>query len=76
MRAWIRGGADRRGGILGYPLDALYEEVAFVAYHMHWSLEAVVDMEHADRQRWIREISAINQRANDESRDALEGSRG
>jgi hypothetical protein len=44
----------------------LYEEVAFVAYHFHWGADAVLSMEHADRRRWVREISAINERRNKE----------
>ena len=53
-----------RGGILGYPLDALYQEVAYIAYHLHWSLEEVLQMEHRERAIWIREISRINERIN------------
>ena len=44
----------------GYPLDRLYEEVAFIAYHFHWSLEEIMNMEHMERQRWVDEISKIN----------------
>jgi hypothetical protein len=43
----------------------LYGEVAFVAYHFHWPLDAVMNLEHEDRRRWVAEISAINQRIND-----------
>ena len=32
----------RLGGILGYPLDQLYEEVAFIAYHFHWPHDDVM----------------------------------
>jgi len=45
-------------------LKALYEEVAFVAYHFHWSPESLMNLEHPERRRWVEEISAINQRAN------------
>jgi hypothetical protein len=45
----------------------MYEEVAFVAYHFHWPLETVMNLEHADRRRWVTEISAINQRINETS---------
>jgi len=45
-----------------YPLEALYEEVAFVAYHFHWPLQDILQMEHADRHRWVEEISKINRR--------------
>jgi len=40
--------------------------VAFVAYHFHWPRESVLDMEHAERRRWVREISVINSRINGE----------
>jgi len=40
----------------------LYEEMAFVAYHLHWSREELMQLEHAERRRWCREISAINGR--------------
>ena len=65
--ARFRGGAERPGGVLGYPLNSLYEEVAFVAYHFHWSPEAIMNMEHVDRRRWVAEISSINQRMNGEA---------
>jgi hypothetical protein len=44
----------------------LYEEVAFIAYHFHWSQETVLNLEHAERRRWVGEISTINQRINSE----------
>ncbi len=53
-------GAPRPGGILGYPLDQLYEEVAYVAYHFHWSHEQLMCLEHAQRRRWVAEIARIN----------------
>jgi len=36
--------------------------VAFVAYHFHWPMNDILDLEHADRRRWVQEISAINRR--------------
>jgi len=50
-----------------YPTDRLYEEVAFVAYHFNWSRAEVLGMPHQERQRWCEEISAINERINQES---------
>lgn len=64
MFARVRCRGGRSGGILGYPLRALYEEVAFVAFHFHWPLSEVISLEHADRRRWVQEISAINERIN------------
>ncbi len=65
MRAQFRDGGERTGGIVGYLLSKLYEEVAFIAYHFHWSAESVMQMEHADRRRWVAEISAINHLRNE-----------
>jgi hypothetical protein len=45
-----------------YPTERLYEEVAFVAYHFHWSHEEIMNMPHRERQRWCAEISEINER--------------
>jgi hypothetical protein len=49
---------------VSYPLDRLIEEVAFIAYHFPWSHGDVMAMEHADRRRWVTEISTINERVN------------
>ena len=62
LRAELRGGVERRGGVLGHRLDVLFEEVAFLAYHFHWPMSDILELEHADRRRWVREISAINRR--------------
>ena len=64
VRSHVSGGAERSGGVVGYPLKNLYEEVAFIAYHFHWQPDAVLGLEHAERRRWVQEISAINERAN------------
>lgn len=51
---------------MGYPLDRLYEEVAFLAYYFHWDDDRILNLEHRDRQRWCREISRINKQLNGE----------
>lgn len=45
----------------------LSEEVAFIAYHFHWPQSEILGIEHADRRKWVQEISAINRRMNGES---------
>lgn len=42
--------------------ERLYEEVAYIAYHFHWSLDEILDLEHPLRQRFVAEIAKINQR--------------
>jgi hypothetical protein len=45
---------------MAYPVAELYGEIAFIATHFHWSRESLMAMEHCERRRWCREISAIN----------------
>jgi hypothetical protein len=60
-----RGGRHSKpGGIDGYPLERIYEEVAYLAYHFHWPAETVLKMEHGERRKWVDEVAAINKRLN------------
>lgn len=43
-----------------YAADRLFEEVAYVAYYLHWTLDDILDLEHPLRRRLIEEIGAIN----------------
>jgi hypothetical protein len=43
-----------------YPVDALREELAFLAYYLHWSQTELLALEHAERRRWVEEVSRIN----------------
>jgi hypothetical protein len=43
-----------------YATDRLFEEVAYVAYHFHWSFEEILDLEHATRRRFVEEIDHLN----------------
>jgi len=43
-----------------YPVKSLYEEMAFISYHFHWSYSEVMHLEHRERRRWCKEISSIN----------------
>ncbi|MEA2614844.1 MAG: hypothetical protein QOE72_627 [Chloroflexota bacterium] len=45
-----------------YAADRLVEEVAYVAYHFHWSLDEILDLEHPLRHRFIEQIGSINRR--------------
>lgn len=42
--------------------DRLYEETAYLAYHFHWSLDDILDLEHPVRRRFVEEIGRINRR--------------
>ena len=49
------------GGVISYPSEQLYEEVAYVAYNFHWQRESILDLEHDERQKWVKEIEKIQQ---------------
>jgi hypothetical protein len=43
-----------------YAADDLFEEVAYVAYYLHWPLDQILDLEHPMRQRFVAEVGKIN----------------
>ncbi|WP_330334567.1 hypothetical protein OHS33_35625 [Streptomyces sp. NBC_00536] len=46
-----------------YATDRLHEEIAYVAFHFHWELEAILDLEHQDRNRYTEQIASFVTRA-------------
>ncbi|HET8582391.1 MAG TPA: DUF6760 family protein [Jatrophihabitans sp.] len=46
-----------------YPSEALWQEIAYLAYHLHWPLPDLLDLEHLDRVRMVRAVVALNERA-------------
>jgi hypothetical protein len=50
-----------------YAAEQLYQEVAYVAYHFHWSLDSILDLEHPTRQQYLAEISRINEQLEQDS---------
>jgi hypothetical protein len=64
LRAPVREGVRSLGGIVSYPLENIFREVAFIAYHFHWDRDHILDMTHKERHRWVKEISAINEKIN------------
>jgi hypothetical protein len=48
-----------------YAADRLFEEVAYVAYYLHWGLDSILDLEHPLRRRFIDEIGSINRQRED-----------
>lgn len=47
-------------------MKRLSEEVAYLAYYLHWPHEEIMGLEHADRRLWVDEVAAINRRLNEE----------
>jgi hypothetical protein len=53
-------------------LDELYEEMAFIAYYLHWSMTEIMELPHDERRRWCKEISKINRNLNGEKRNIFD----
>lgn len=51
--------------MIGYPSQPLYEEVAFIAYYLHWPHEQIMLLDHRDRRQWVAEVSRINRQLNE-----------
>src|SRR3954453_13221984 len=46
-----------------YPTDALWQEIAYLAYHLQWPMDDLLDLEHMDRVRMARAVVSMNERA-------------
>ena len=42
-----------------YATDRIHEEIAYVAYHFHWPLDDILDLEHDDRRRYTGHIASL-----------------
>lgn len=42
--------------------DRLFEEISYLAYHLHWSQEELLGLEHPVRQRYVAEVARLNRR--------------
>lgn len=40
-------------------VDRLYEELSFLAFHLHWPLDDLLDLEHPVRGRFLREVQRL-----------------
>jgi hypothetical protein len=56
--------------VLSYPAEAIWQETAYLAYHLHWSLDELLGLEHLDRVRMVRAVANLDQRTRQEARDA------
>lgn len=54
-----------------YPAEHLWDEITYLAYHLHWDLATLLDLEHGDRRRLVSAVATLNERALEQVRDAL-----
>lgn len=50
--------------------SSLWEEVSYLAYHLHWPLDQLLDLEHGDRITLLKQVAGLNERAWQEIRSA------
>ena len=39
--------------------EDLLGETARLAYHLHWPLDSILDLEHSDRRKFLGEVDAM-----------------
>jgi len=44
-----------------YAVGRLWEETAYLAYYLPWSLGEILDLEHPVRTQMIKEVGKINE---------------
>jgi hypothetical protein len=49
----------------GYPLERLFEEVAYISYYFHWPYDQIMQLDHRERQQWVAAIAKINRQLNE-----------
>jgi hypothetical protein len=49
-----------------YAAERIWEEVAYVAYYLHWPLDQILDLEHPVRERVIGEVGKIHRQLSGE----------
>jgi hypothetical protein len=49
-----------------YGTQRLHDEVSYLAYHLHWPLSELLDLEHADRRRDVGLIENLATRERSE----------
>jgi hypothetical protein len=54
-----------------YPERAVWDELVYLAYHLHWDLDTLLDLEHADRIMLVERVAEFNRRALDDARRLL-----
>lgn len=40
--------------------DALWEDIGFLAFHLHWSLDDLLDLPHGIRDRLVRQARELS----------------
>ena len=55
-----------------YPQGRMFEEMTFLSYYLHWSRDDVMRLDHLERRRWCREVSAVNKKLSGTKNNTIE----
>lgn len=45
-----------------YPTETLWDEITFLAFHLGWPLDDLLDLEHRDRRRLVERVHTLDAR--------------
>jgi hypothetical protein len=51
--------------MIGHPSETLFEEMAYLAWLVHWPHDQLMTMTHHERRRWVHELGRIAAQASD-----------
>ena len=54
---------------MGRLVDEVWDEIAYLGYHLHWDFERLLDLEHRDRDRLVESVASLNDRAWERARE-------
>ena len=57
--------------MIRYEPEELWDEITYLAYHLHWDLSTLLDLEHHDRRRMVAAVAGLNERAWDQIRERV-----
>ena len=43
-----------------YPETAVWDEITYLAYHLHWSLGDLLDLEHRERLQLVERVTSLD----------------
>lgn len=47
---------------MSYPSERLAEEVAYLAYYLHWPHDQLLNLDHHERRMWVEHVGSIHAR--------------
>jgi len=54
-----------------YPQAELWDEIVYLAYHLHWDLNDLVELDHGLRVELVERVADLNRRALESARSLV-----